>query len=197
MLAGGSAGACQIIITTPMELLKIQMQNAGIAAAEAKAAGQTFVQASALQLARGMVRDRGIMGLYQGLAPTATRDITFSVIYFPLFATLNAMGPRKSPDSTEASFATTFGAGCVAGSTCAVAVNPLDVIKTRMQAVRPGQAPYTGMLDCARRTWRIDGPTAFFRGGMCRLIVFAPLFGIVQMVYYMGVAEWLLGVPRS
>lgn len=29
MLAGGCAGACQIIVTTPMELLKIQMQDAG------------------------------------------------------------------------------------------------------------------------------------------------------------------------
>lgn len=29
MLAGGSAGLCQIIITTPMELLKIQLQDAG------------------------------------------------------------------------------------------------------------------------------------------------------------------------
>lgn len=37
MMAGGSAGACQIIITTPMELLKIQMQDAGRVAAQAKA----------------------------------------------------------------------------------------------------------------------------------------------------------------
>lgn len=29
MAAGGMAGACQIVITTPMELLKIQMQDAG------------------------------------------------------------------------------------------------------------------------------------------------------------------------
>ena len=29
MLAGGSAGFCQIIVTTPMELLKIQLQDAG------------------------------------------------------------------------------------------------------------------------------------------------------------------------
>ncbi|KAI8437590.1 hypothetical protein MSG28_011865 [Choristoneura fumiferana] len=28
MLAGGMAGACQIVVTTPMELLKIQMQDA-------------------------------------------------------------------------------------------------------------------------------------------------------------------------
>jgi hypothetical protein len=29
MAAGGLAGLCQIIITTPMELLKIQLQDAG------------------------------------------------------------------------------------------------------------------------------------------------------------------------
>lgn len=37
MVAGGLAGACQIVITTPMELLKIQMQDAGRIAAQAKA----------------------------------------------------------------------------------------------------------------------------------------------------------------
>lgn len=29
VIAGGGAGLCQIIITTPMELLKIQLQDAG------------------------------------------------------------------------------------------------------------------------------------------------------------------------
>ncbi len=33
MMAGGSAGLCQIVVTTPMELLKIQMQDAGRVAA--------------------------------------------------------------------------------------------------------------------------------------------------------------------
>lgn len=42
MVAGGLAGLCQIIITTPMELLKIQMQDAGRVAAQAKA-GQIII----------------------------------------------------------------------------------------------------------------------------------------------------------
>lgn len=33
VIAGASAGACQIIVTTPMELLKIQLQDAGRAEA--------------------------------------------------------------------------------------------------------------------------------------------------------------------
>ena len=42
MLAGGSAGACQIVVTTPMELLKIQMQDAGRVAAAAKTNSSKF-----------------------------------------------------------------------------------------------------------------------------------------------------------
>jgi solute carrier family 25 (mitochondrial glutamate transporter), member 18/22 len=37
MAAGGLAGLCQIVITTPMELLKIQLQDAGRVAAQARA----------------------------------------------------------------------------------------------------------------------------------------------------------------
>jgi solute carrier family 25 glutamate transporter 18/22 len=33
MMAGGCAGLCQVVVTTPMELLKIQMQDAGRVAA--------------------------------------------------------------------------------------------------------------------------------------------------------------------
>ena len=39
MMAGGCAGLCQIVVTTPMELLKIQMQDAGRVAAAASATG--------------------------------------------------------------------------------------------------------------------------------------------------------------
>merc|ERR1711892_213315 len=41
MMAGGCAGLCQIVVTTPMELLKIQLQDAGRVAAQLKAAGQS------------------------------------------------------------------------------------------------------------------------------------------------------------
>lgn len=37
MMAGGLAGLCQIVVTTPMELLKIQLQDAGRVAAQAVA----------------------------------------------------------------------------------------------------------------------------------------------------------------
>lgn len=86
-------------------------------------------------------------------------------------------------------------AGCTAGSIAALSVNPFDVIKTRLQVIKkaPGEPTYNGVLDCITKTLKNEGPIAFFKGGACRMIVIAPLFGIAQTVYYLGVAEWLLG----
>ena len=56
-------------------------------------------KASALTLTRELLRKKGILGLYQGTGATGLRDITFSVIYFPLFARLNNLGPKR-PDGS-------------------------------------------------------------------------------------------------
>lgn len=100
MVAGGCAGFCQIVITTPMELLKIQLQDAGRLAAQAKLAGAAGGTAaapkiSATSITMELLRTKGITGLYKGTAATMLRDVSFSIIYFPLFATLNSFGPRK------------------------------------------------------------------------------------------------------
>lgn len=150
MAAGGLAGFCQIIITTPMELLKIQMQDAGRVAAEAKLAGKTIPKTSASQIALTLFREKGISGLYKGITATMMRDVSFSVVYFPLFATLNQYGPRKDDGSGDAAFFVSFAAGCASGSMAALAVNPIDVLKTRLQALTKveGQVAYTGVFDC-------------------------------------------------
>lgn len=198
MLAGGLAGLFQIIVTTPMELLKIQMQDAGRVAAQAKAEGKTIPKTSATKLALQLFREKGIFGLYKGLSATMARDVTFSVIYFPLFATLNALGPRRNDGSGESVFWCTLLAGITAGAVGAISVNPLDVVKTRLQAIKKaeGEMHFSGMTDAFIKTYKHEGITAFFKGGLCRVIVIAPLFGIAQTVYFLGVAETLLGYKR-
>merc|ERR1711963_507957 len=80
------AGLFQIAVTTPMELLKIQMQDAGRVAAQLKAAGQSTAhlpKISALSLTKKLLAEKGIFGLYKGLGATALRDVSFSIVYFP------------------------------------------------------------------------------------------------------------------
>ena len=47
-----------------------------------------------------------------------------------------------------------------------------------------------------RKVLANEGPKAFLKGALCRVLVIAPLFGIAQSVYYLGVAEYLLGMKR-
>jgi solute carrier family 25 glutamate transporter 18/22 len=61
--------------------------------------GKTVPKVSATLLARELVATKGILGLYRGIGATAMRDVTFSIIYFPMFARLNSLGPRKKDGS--------------------------------------------------------------------------------------------------
>lgn len=202
MAAGGSAGMCQIVVTTPMELLKIQLQDAGRVAAQMKAAGQSTAhlpKISALSVTRELLATKGIFGLYRGTKATMLRDVSFSMVYFPLFANLNSLGPRSSSNPTEAVFWWSFISGCAAGSISAAAVNPADVVKTRLQLLNKGagEESYSGVVDAFTKILKNEGPRAFFKGAMVRMIVIAPLFGIAQMVYFFGIAEALLGYDKK
>ncbi|XP_066489421.1 mitochondrial glutamate carrier 2 isoform X1 [Tiliqua scincoides] len=216
MLAGCGAGTCQVVVTSPMEMLKIQLQDAGRLAAHQQvavgcdgpaatshsppgqhyAAGSTTVsrRPSATAIARNLLQTQGLAGLYKGLGATLLRDVPFSVIYFPLFANINKRGQK--PSAEKASFLHSFLSGCVAGSVAAVAVTPLDVLKTRIQTLQKGlgEDTYSGLIDCARKVWIREGPTAFMKGAGCRALVIAPLFGIAQGVYFIGIGEYILGL---
>ncbi|XP_060694756.1 mitochondrial glutamate carrier 1 isoform X2 [Hemiscyllium ocellatum] len=177
MLAGCGAGTCQVIVTTPMEMLKIQLQDAGRLAAQQKlmtaqsatgravegpissasqATSTVKSPQTATQITKELLRSKGIAGLYKGLGATLLRDVPFSIVYFPLFANLNKLG-QKNPDE-RSPFYVSFISGCIAGSTAAVAVNPCDVIKTRLQSLQRGinEDSYSGIVDCTsicRRGW--------------------------------------------
>lgn len=217
MLAGCGAGMCQVVITTPMEMLKIQLQDAGRLATQQQKPGvmsSTKLPASssmlsrsfnsglvvaaspravsATQIAKELFHTQGLQGLYKGLGATLMRDVPFSMVYFPLFANLNGLG-KPSADQ-PAPFYWAFLSGCVAGSTAAVAVNPCDVIKTRLQSLNKGSSEeaYSGVTDCVRKILRNEGPSAFLKGAGCRALVIAPLFGIAQVMYFVGAGEFIM-----
>ncbi|XP_031722756.1 mitochondrial glutamate carrier 1 isoform X1 [Anarrhichthys ocellatus] len=218
VLAGCGAGTCQVVVTTPMEMLKIQLQDAGRLTAQrpvptpAPAAAPGPAQSlaapqparpspaprpSATSITVELLKTRGLAGLYRGAGATLVRDVPFSMIYFPLFANLNALGREKVGNvQARAPFWQSFMAGCGAGSVAAVAVTPLDVIKTRLQTLQKGDGEdtYKGIVDCTRRIMTREGPSAFLKGAACRALVIAPLFGIAQGVYFLGVGETVLGL---
>lgn len=194
IVSGAGAGLCQIIVTTPMELLKIQQQDAG------RSGAAKSERITATGTALKLIREKGIVGIYKGFRATALRDVTFSAIYFPLFAIFNerlisADVTGLAKGENQPVFIYSLCAGIAAGAIASLSVNPVDVVKTRLQTLKKaeGELSYSGIADCFTKVYTKEGWRAFFKGGFCRILVIAPLFGIAQGVYFLGIGEHIVG----
>lgn len=186
VLAGAGAGSCQIVITTPMELLKIQMQLAS------QIPGNTMTAGS---LAKKLFAEKGLTGLYKGTVITAMRDVTFSVFYFPIVGKGAELFHNEN-DTKFTGFLKTLGVASVAGASASGAVTPFDVVKTRLQTITPGvqTVVYKNIPDTFIKIVKNEGFGALYKGCVPRMSVIAPLMAIAQSVYFIGVAESIFGV---
>jgi solute carrier family 25 aspartate/glutamate transporter 12/13 len=146
-----------------MEIVKIRMQIAGT----------TGKRVTAL----GLCRDLGLRGLYQGTPATLLRDVPFSVIFFPLQASLKQV---VTAEGDKPSFGVVFWSGVVAGAVGGAAVTPADVIKTRLQA---SNGVYKGVVHCYQEIVRTEGYRALYRGAAWRAGIISPLFAIATVTY--------------
>ena len=63
-------------------------------------------------------------------------------------------------------------------------VTPADVIKTRLQVqARQGQQTYSGITDAFTKILREEGPRAFYKGGIARILRSSPQFGVTLASY--------------
>nr|XP_020452192.1 calcium-binding mitochondrial carrier protein Aralar1-like isoform X2 [Monopterus albus] len=169
ILAGGCAGASQVIFTNPLEIVKIRLQVAGEIT--------TAPRVSALSV----VRDLGFFGLYKGAKACFLRDIPFSAIYFPVYAHTKA---KLADEEGRLGALQLLTAGAIAGVPAASLVTPADVIKTRLQvAARAGQTTYSGVIDCFKKILKEEGFRAFWKGAGARVCRSSPQFAVTLVTY--------------
>lgn len=153
ILAGGGAGASQVIFTNPLEIVKIRLQTQG----ELAKANPTASKVSAI----AHVRELGFTGLYKGAGACLLRDIPFSAMYFPLYAKMKEVLKEEDGSINATSLLV---AGAVAGIPAAGLATPADVIKTRLQVkARAGEATYNGIRDCFWKVLEAEGGRAFWK----------------------------------
>ena len=73
----------------------------------------------------------------------------------------------KDPNPKKPSVATNLLSSAVAGFTSAAFSLPFDMLKSRLQDMKPnaaGKMPYTGLMDCAGTIFRKEGILAFWTG---------------------------------
>lgn len=175
------------------EIVKIRLQVQGEVAAKTGAGagigapGASPAKLSGLQI----VRQLGIRGLYRGAGACLLRDIPFSAIYFPAYAHLKKDVFREGTGGKRLGFGETLAAAAISGCPAAFLATPADVIKTRLQVeARAGQTTYSGITDCFRQILVQEGPRAFFKGSLARVLRSSPQFG-ATLVAYEYLQKWL------
>ena len=115
------ASSLSVVATNPMEIVKIRMQM------------QALLPVAERQNTMQVIKSLGLKGLYQGTAATLSRDVPFSVLFFPGYANIKALMADKDGNNSMIS---NLVAGVAAGALASGAVTPSDVIKTRFGTVR-------------------------------------------------------------
>jgi len=70
-------------------------------------------------------------------------------------------------------------AGTVGGVAGIVVGHPIDTVKVRLQV----DTSYKGVLDCVAKTWRLEGPTSFYKGVVAPVLCAAPINAIIFVTY--------------
>jgi len=172
VVAGGTAGLCQDLITCPLEVVKTQLQTSSD-----RTMSDIFVDIG------------GFRGLYKGVLPCIARDVVFSACLFPSFAHLKEMLPDMLSSSLGHEVSAlwcTILAGATAAAPAAFIATPFDTIKTRLQQAREDEgesdATATDIIDPISLIKTLDIQT-LFSGVSERVIRSALQFGVTLSLF--------------
>ena len=126
-----------------------------------------------LPLLQALVRtsqEEGVGALYKGLAPNILRGMAMNVGMMACYDQAKEVVASllNDPMTDGPSLPTRIGSSATAGFTAALFSLPFDLIKSRLMAQKPdpmtGEMPYKGIVDCAVKIARNEGPLGFFSG---------------------------------
>uniref|UniRef100_A0A915DZC0 H15 domain-containing protein n=1 Tax=Ditylenchus dipsaci TaxID=166011 RepID=A0A915DZC0_9BILA len=181
IIAGGCSGACQSLVSNPLEIVKVRLQTVGEISNSAKLNAFT------------VIRELGISNLYRGLQACLIRDISFASMYFPVYGYAKKSTSNEKGENGPLSM---FLSALVAGSPAAFFATPADVIKTRLQvAPRPGHTVYNGVADCFSKLIKEEGFGALWKGAFPRVCRSKQVWkgGLTPGDYRSDLFAWWLG----
>jgi solute carrier family 25 protein 39/40 len=169
LLAGfGSKVLCSTLFC-PLEVLTVRVQSSS--------------KPSILGTVGKIWRHDGVVGFYRGLGVTLLRDAPFSAFYWALLTDFKRRIQLQYPAWSESNgFATTFMA---AGSACfgaALATQPMDLIKTRLQAAPDRMSG----LQLLKALYRCGGVIGLYQGLGLRTMQMVPASALFMATFDTG-----------
>lgn len=179
--AGFISGVCGAIVANPLFLIKTRMQsysaasnvvsNSSTSTPKIQSVGQQTYYKNPWDGLKKIYTSEGIKGLFRGVDAAILRTGAGSSCQLPsYFYAKNLIVSNKiaAPDSILTHFLSSSAAGLVV----AVVMNPWDVILTRVYNQKGDL--YKGPVDCFIKTFKTEGPTAFYKGFWAQLFRIGP-----------------------
>jgi len=160
--SGMASGALAVCIGSPFDVALVRMQNDGALPREAQRNYRNVIDA----LVR-IAREEGVVKLWRGLIPNVARGMAMNTGMMASYDQAKQVASEWTKRDIN-SLHTSLIASAIAGFMCAFLSQPFDLLKSRLMTQRPDavtkQLPYSGLFDCARKTYVNEGALAFFKG---------------------------------
>lgn len=198
-VSGALAGCAATIGSYPFDLLRTVLASQG----------EPKVYQNLRSAFLGILRSKGIRGLYAGLTPTLIEIVPYAGIQFGSYDTFKRWAMawnrrRFRPPDQYANVSSTkfqlFICGLASGTIAKVCCHPLDVVKKRFQVeglrrhprygARIDERTYKNVWYAITRILESEGVAGLYKGLVPSLVKAAPASAITFVVYE-SVSEWL------
>ncbi|XP_004615775.1 mitochondrial thiamine pyrophosphate carrier [Sorex araneus] len=191
--AGSMAGLITRALISPMDVIKIrfQLQVERLSPRDPRAKYHGILQA-----ARQILREEGPRAFWKGHVPAQLLSVGYGGVQFMSFETLTELVQKRGGELNPSKFSVHFLCGGLSACVATLAVQPVDVLRTRLAAQGEPKV-YRTLLDAVVTMYRTEGPLVFYRGLQPTLLAIFPYAGF-QFSFYSSLKqayEWLL--PRD
>jgi len=152
VFVSGASVACATTVTNPLDVLKVRLQTAEHAGARARGLART---------AAAIAREEGVGAFWRGMSPAVVRAVLYGGCRLGLDEpALGAYCAARGDDERAPRVSTRLFAGATSGALAAAALNPTELLKTRMQNATARASTWKHL----RRAVREDGARSLWRG---------------------------------
>lgn len=162
VVAGAGAGLSVSFLACPTELIKCRLQ-AQSALAGAGTATVAVKYGGPMDVARHVISEAGVRGLFKGLVPTLGREVPGNAAMFGVYEAVKQY-LAGGKDTSGLGRGSLVMAGGIAGASFWFLVYPTDVVKSVIQVDDYKSPKYSGSINAFKKIVATEGVKGLYKG---------------------------------